>query len=419
MEARAYFLSPEHLARLYRFANPPERHEIFVERSHLKEDGSLAISEDILKAKIENLRVLGLASYRATSSRINRLVKNESVVYNLASAFARQLAYENVLYAECRVSPLSYHCESMETLIHRISLGLKLGQAEAANNFKSIQTGILLVIERHFENNTQIGIQIAREAIQLRKKGYPIVGIDVAGGDEWNYPIGLFAPAFDIIKNYNEDPDTPEDMRIGITIHAGEVIKPDVLSAEESVRIPIELAWSPRTPVRIGHGIQIINTSKILMDAFNEFLKDPEKWQNRFSYKDIFQQSPLLKFVMEKGIVFEMCPKSNVQTFAVPYHELHPAVFLSRLGLKLSLSSDNRLISNSNSANEFVKLFKYSKANYRDMKRMILAGFDGAFIMNPTQKTLLIAKAKEQFSEIEKSHPQKILDRSLGTNNIK
>lgn len=387
--ARSYFLDTEHLAKLFRFANPPERDAIFVEGTHLNKDGSLAIPEEELQKKINNLRTQGLSSYCATSNRINRLVKNECFVYSLASAFARQLALENVIYAECRVSPLSYHCKSIESLIDRISAGLKLGTAEAANNLKPIQTGILLVIERHSKNNVENAMLIANEAIRLRREGYPIVGIDLAG-DEWNYPVSLFAPAFDIIKTYNDDLNTDEDKRIGITVHAGEVAESGHLKGYESIQLAIELASSARTPVRIGHGIQIINSSAILKAAFAEYRHNPKTWEEHFSRSAILEESPLLKLAIDRAIVFEMCPKSNVHTFAVPYHEVHPAVFLSRLGLKVTLSSDNRLISKSNASNELVKLFKYANADYEDMKRMVLAGLEGAFIMDKKQKAQLV-----------------------------
>jgi adenosine deaminase len=389
LSARSYFLCTKHLARLYRFTNPPERDEIFVKRSHLNEDGSLSIPEDELQKTIEGLREKGLSNYRATSIRINRLVKNEQFVYGLASAFARQLALENVLYAECRVSPLSYHCESVTSLIDRISEGLKLGTAEANNNLKSIQTGILLVIERHAKNNVQEAIRLAHTAIELRLQGYPVVGIDVAG-DEWNYPVTLFAPAFDIIKNYNEDTKTPNILRLGITVHAGEVGRSGPLLGYESVQKAIELASSERTPIRIGHGTQIIHSSSVLRDAFQAYLHHPESWESDFPKEFILENSPLLNLAIARKITFEMCPKSNVHTFAVPYYERHPAVFLSRLGLKVSLSSDNRLISKTNASNEFVKLFKYAHADYDDMKRMVLAGFEGAFIMDAEKKEQLI-----------------------------
>jgi adenosine deaminase len=408
LKARAYFLNPEHLVRLYRFANPPERHEIFVEESYLSKDGRLAIPESELQKKIESLREQGLSNYRATSNRINKLVKNESVVYGLASAFSRQLALENVLYAECRVSPLSYHCESIRTLVDRISEGLKLGEAEAANNLKFIKTGILLVIERHSKDNIQDAIRIAREAIQLRKDGYPVVGIDIAG-DEWHYPVSGFGAALDIIKEYNEDSRTPDELRLGITVHAGETQNSGDLKGYEAIQRTIEMASSNRTPVRIGHGIQIINSSELLREAFNYFRQYPSTWRRKYSLDKILEQSPVLKMAIDRGIVFEMCPKSNVHTFAVPYHELHPAVFLSRIGLKVTISSDNRLISKSNACNEFVKLYKYANANYSDMKRMVLAGLEGAFIMDRSRKMELIQRAQNYFKEIEKQKPKNLL----------
>jgi len=279
--------------------------------------------------------------------------------------------------------------------------------------------------------------KLAESAVRLKKEGkYNICGVDLAG-DEARNTVTPFKPAFDIIKNY--DRNAPADQRLGITIHAGETPMSqdafDTLTGAQSIEKAIDLAWdeSGTTPVRIGHGLQIINCSEDLRKAFQIYQQYPEDWEKRIDIAELRKNSPLLDKVIKRNIVLEMCPKSNVQTYGIhrnfPDEQIrvkqkndskdytkdtysrHPAVFLLRLGVKVALSSDNRTISNTDVTNEFVKLFKYANLTYSDMKQMVLNGFEGAFT-SPAKKKAILQDVRKQFAAIEQDpHLQTVIQR--------
>lgn len=387
---------------------------------------------------IEEFRQVGLDALRSTSGRINPHVKNLPAAYLLAHLFALEVASENVRYVEYRVSPSGnayggYGDATVEDIIGAVDDGLEDAQSRLARSRKKLDYGLILLMERQAKGDNDkvaTAVHLAEEAVRLRGK-YDIVGVDLAG-DELNNPVTDFKPAFDIIKAHNDkavQAGHPEK-RIGITIHAGETPRSGDLAGWQSIQEAIDAAWSPNTPVRIGHGIQLINSSPALKRAFRDFVSNPGMLlgdtaaiRNR-----LMQSSPLLKEIIEKNIVLEMCPKSNVMTYGVdpfldgsltklnvrndPQHDdesysaqsykRHPAVFLSRLGVNVTLSSDNRTISNSDITNEFVKLYKYMGIRYKDAKHMMRDGLSGAFIFDPrTRKTVANDMAKG-FKAIER-----------------
>ncbi len=505
----------ENLREYFRFYIQAERGKDFIPSSALRENAEQPLGLEV-EDYFNHLRDYGLEAYRATSSKINPLVKNKPAAYLLAHLYAWDVANENIRYAEYRVSPVgrnfaSYKC-STEDLLHYVGQGFEDARKRLLPNRRDLDYGIIVLMERQGETITrdpqkllvelsrvlekyqlphrdkltrgwmrtdallqraadmvagydsqpmlqdlrtlfaECGIRLekgpqaqtpqqflniaaeaareqekikgrnalalARETVELRKKGHNIVGIDLAG-DELNNPSEEFAEAFRVIRDYNEDPATPPERRIGITIHAGETSRSGNLSGAEAIEKAIALAWSPKTPVRIGHGVQLINSSPALKEAFETYLQNPRDWKAKIDIDRLLKTSPLLKDVIEKGIILEMCPKSNLQTYGVHpgmakgkpdedaekysarSYKKHPAVFLSRLGVKVAISTDNRTISNSDVTNEFVKLYKYAGLTYQDFKTMVLNGFEGAFIFDPEKKAKVMADARRRFEALE------------------
>jgi adenosine deaminase len=409
----------------------------------------------------------GLTAYRAASAKINPLVKNPDAAYILANSYANNMAIENMPYAEYRVSPLGNgvggnYGANIETTLSSVYGGFE----DAVNHLKqrhiNLDYGLIILFERQNRRpddpnptedpagalrvKQERANNLAREVIRLKKEGkYNITGIDVAG-DEAHNPIPEFAEAVRIIRKYNESPDTKPEDRLGITIHAGETARSESydhaiqLKGWESIQKSIETAYgrpltqisktqTSRTKVRIGHGLQLVNSSKALEAAFQTYLAHPDDWEKRIDRKKIMQNSELLKFIVDNGIVLEMCPKSNFQTegihpdfpgplkerpkklidgYSASGYRRHPAVFLSRLGVKVALSSDNRTISDSDTMNEAVKLYKYAGLTYQDFKKMVMNGFEGAFIADPVRHQELLESMEARFKELE-SQPRYII----------
>jgi adenosine deaminase len=349
-----------------------------------------------------------LESYRATSERINPLVKNPGMAYLSAHLFALEAITENVRYAEYRMNPEGQG-DSPETIVRLVEEGFRDAMYRLERSRKKMDYGIIILAPRMGDEtlNPETGnkvkvdkaVQLAKLAVELRQKGYSIVGVDLAG-DEMGCPVTDFKPFFDVIHRHNAS--APPEQRLGITIHSGETEQSGHLQGWESIRESIQLGTHPNTPLRIGHGVQIIHSSPYLEEAFDAFLNDPDNWEKRFPKAEILKHSPLLKEVIDRKICLEMCPKSNIQTRAVENYRRHPAVFLSRLGVQVSISSDNRTISNSDNTNDYVKLYKYAGATYEDRKRMVLSGLQSAFIFDPEKRKALFHSVLSEFEKMER-----------------
>ena len=167
-----------------------------------------------------------------------------------------------------------------------------------------------------------------KKTLELAKKylNNGVVAIDLAG-DEKNYPFTSYQDLFDECKNYG----------IPVTIHAGEVTKRDIKDI------------IPYTK-RIGHGIKMYD--------------DPE----------------LMNLVKSHNILLEVCPNSNLDTNNVDDYSHHPVKKLYQSGLKISVNTDNRTVSNISLTEEYNNLVNLLDFTLDDIVKMNLNAIDYAFI---------------------------------------
>jgi len=429
-------LTLENLRNYYRYQLQIDNQRDYMDTEDLaettahKRPGQEIISA-VESAQMRAQRAQGLEAYRATSGKINPHVKNNPAAYLLANDYAKTLALENVRYSEYRVSPSGNGIggatgSNIEDVLSAVDQGFRDATHQLRQRTLSFDYGLLVLFERQNRSKAEPtdakvkrAVQLAKDVVRLKKEGkYNIVGVDLAG-DEANNPVSDFKEAFDIIKAYNKTAK-PEN-RLGITIHAGETTHSKSLKGYESIAEAIRIGLDENTPLRIGHGLQVVNSSKALRNAFETYRKFPNDWEKRIDKKALLQASPLLKKIIENGVVLEMCPKSNLQTYGIHpgfpddqfsvsraeyssrAYSRHPAVFLSRLGVKVAISSDNRTISNTDVTNEFVKLFKYAGLTYNDFKTMVMNGFEGAFMANSSKKAAMLDSARKRFKKLEQS----------------
>jgi len=383
-------------------------------------------------------RAEGLRLYLQTSKKINPFVKNPAAFYKLANEYAFNEARKGVTYTEYRVSPSGSgiggaNGNNIEDVLSSVNQGFVDAQSQLNQTLQNLNYGLIVLFERQNRSKDEPAdakvkraVQLAKDVVRLKQEGkYNICGVDLAG-DEANNPVPEFKEAFDIIKAYNRT--APADEQLGITIHAGETPTSGKMDGYQSIQKAIEIAEDPNvrrsgltTPVRIGHGLQLINSSPALQQAFEIYCQHPQDWEQRIDVNQLRQVTPLLNKVIQDKIVLEMCPKSNFQTmgvdpafpktngqydvdsneFSAASYRRHPAVFLSRLGVKVTLSSDNQTISNTDIANEYVKMFKYCGLTYNDFKTMVMNGFEGAFMANKAAKDKMIADAQNRFTRME------------------
>ena len=157
-------------------------------------------------------------------------------------------------------------------------------------------------------------LEIAELAVRYRDRG--VVGFDIAGA-EAGWPPSRHLDAFQYIKREN----------FHITIHAGEGFGlPSIWEAVQCCGTE-----------RLGHGVRIVDDIQI-------------------SREGNVRLGRLSAYVRDRRIPLEMCPTSNVQTGAAPSIALHPIRLLRQLSFRVTVNTDNRLMSQVTLSSEFARL---------------------------------------------------------------
>jgi adenosine deaminase len=276
---------------------------------------------------LKNLLVPGincksLADYLRPFDIVLSVLQEEAALERVAFELAEDAAQENVWYMEVRYSPILHTKKGMKltTIIDAVLSGLR--QAEKKYDIK---TGVIICGMRNI--SPESSIVLADLCVAYKHHG--VVGFDLAGIEE-SYPAKHHREAFYRILNNN----------INTTAHAGEAYGP------ESIHQALHYCGAHR----IGHGTRL--------------LEDPD----------------LLDYVNDHRIPMEICLTSNVQTKATPSFEQHPLKFYYDFGLRTTINTDNRLISDTTVTNELGLAAKYANLNINDLKTLIVSGFKSAFL---------------------------------------
>ena len=244
---------------------------------------------------------------------------------------------ENVLYLEVRYSPILHTKKGMTPMetVDAVLDGLKKAEEE----FK-IKTGVIICGIRSI--SPEVSYSLAELAVAFKYRG--VVGFDLAGVEE-NFPAKDHKDAFALILLNN----------INTTLHAGEDYGP------ESIHQAIHYCGAHR----IGHGVRLK------------------------------EDGDLLNYVNDHRIALEVCLTSNIHTGSVKDYESHPFKFYYDFGLRVTLNTDNRLISNTTLTKEYMIAHKYYGFQIRDFKEIIINGFKSAF-MHHRERTRLIKQIAEE-----------------------
>jgi adenosine deaminase len=171
-----------------------------------------------------------------------------------------------------------------------------------------------------------------------------VVGFDLAGA-EAHFPAKDHHRAFALVHDNN----------VNCTIHAGEAYGP----------ASIHQALHDCGAHRIGHGCRLR------------------------------ENGDLLHYVNDHRIPLECCPSSNVQTGAVTSLKSHPLKLYFDLGLRVTINTDNRLITNTSVSEELYRVHKEMRVPFADIKKMVTAGFKSAFMPFHDKQAALRRVAKE------------------------
>lgn len=231
---------------------------------------------------------------------------------------------------EIRFAPL-LHIErglKAEEVIESVLDGIK----KAENEF-DIKANLILSFLRHMPKETMIDV------IQRSKRfiGRGVVAVDLCGNEEAGF-----------CKNFIQPIKVAKDLGYRVTIHAGEA------GVGENVVDAIEMLGAER----IGHGV---------------FIKNCETAYN---------------MVKKRGITLEICPTSNIQTKAVDKIYNHPIYDFYKDGIKTTINTDNRTVSNTNLSKEYEVVESNFNITYEDYKKLYFDSIDASFADLDTKNKL-------------------------------
>ena len=272
-----------------------------------------------------------------------RVMQTEDALRRIAYELAEDAAQENVQYMEVRYAPMLHTRAGLRLtqVVEAVLEGLKQGEKDFGTESNVIVCGIRNI-------SPESSLEMAQLAVAYKNRG--VVAFDLAGA-EYDHPPKNHLASFQLVRDNN----------INVTIHAGEAYGP------ESVHQAIHVCGAHR----IGHGCRLR------------------------------EDGDLLHYVNDHRIALECCPSSNVQTGAVRDLASHPLRLYQNLGLRVTVNTDNRLITDTTVSRELWLTHTQIGLNLEDLKRVVTNGFKAAFMpFHQKQATLRrITKDLKRFHE--------------------
>ena len=250
------------------------------------------------------------------------VLQTEEALYRCAYELAEDAARENVRYMEVRYSPMLHTRGDLRltSVVEAVLDGLR-----AAHDELGIESAVILCGIRNI--SPESSLEMAELAVAYKGRG--VVGYDLAGA-EYDHPAKHHKAAFQLVRQNN----------INCTIHAGEAYGP------ESIAQALHVCGAHR----IGHGCRLR------------------------------EDGDLLHYINDHRIPLECCPSSNVQTGAVRDLASHPLKLYQSLGLRVTVNTDNRLVTDTTVSHELWHCHTKMGFSLREIKSLVVAGFKSSFL---------------------------------------
>lgn len=277
-----------------------------------------------------------LERYLETFDHTVAVMQTADNLRRVARECVADLAEDGVVYAEVRYAP-EQHLDGGLTLsevVEAVRDGFAEGEQEARRAGTPIVVRQLLTAMRHQTHSREI----AELTVRYRDDG--VVGFDIAGA-EAGYPPTRHLDAFEYLQRENAH----------FTIHAGEAFGlPSIWQA---------IQWCGAD--RLGHGVRIIDDVTVHDDGSVELGR-------------------LASYVRDKRIPLEMCPSSNIQTGAAASIAEHPIGLLTTLRFRVTVNTDNRLMSGTSMSREMGLLVDAFGYDMYDLRWFTINAMKSAFI---------------------------------------
>ena len=322
---------------------------------HCHLDGSLRVNSILDQAKIDHIKLpfknyddltayfkIGenrgsLEDYIRRFDITLRVMQTPKALSRFTYELIEDVSRENVRYIEVRYSPMLHTMKGMalEEALESVRKGLKRGEKDFG-----VKSGIIVCGIRHI--SPEASLKLADLAVRYKNRG--VVGFDLAGSEE-NFPAKEHREAFYLIRNNN----------VNATIHAGEAYGPS------SIHQAIHQCGANR----IGHGTRL-KENKNLMD-----------------------------YVIDHRITLEICLTSNWQTRSVRSLHYHPLKYYYQKGMRVTLNTDNRLISDTTLTKEFFLAHRLYQFSLNDFREITIIAMKSAFLRHKDRVKMIKTIAGE------------------------
>ncbi|MDX3093427.1 adenosine deaminase [Streptomyces sp. ME19-03-3] len=272
-----------------------------------------------------------LVRYIATFDHTIAVMGTREGLLRVAEEYVLDLAADGVVYGEVRYAPelLVHRGLSLAEVVEAVQEGLAAGMAKAAAAGTPVRVGTLLCAMR----TTDRSREVAGLAVAHRDAG--VVGFDIAGAED-GFPPADHLAAFAYLRREN----------MPFTVHAGEAH--GLPSIHEAVQVCGAL--------RIGHGVRL---TEDIVDG---------------------KLGRLAEWIRDRRIALEVCPTSNLQTGAATSIAGHPITLLRDLGFRVTVNTDNRLVSATTMTREMGLLVTEAGWTAQDLRQVTVNAMKSAFL---------------------------------------
>lgn len=291
------------------------------------------------------------ASVEAFLSKFDTLrqfYQSREIIERVAYEVVADAAADNIAYLELRFTPIALAREKGFPLAEVATW--VIDAVEQAKADFDIAVKLLVSMNRH--ESVEIGAEHIEVAIANMNRG--VVGVDLAGAENL-FPGAPFKSLF----------DRAHAAGLNVTIHAGE------WAGTESILEAINVLGA----TRLGHGVRVL------------------------------EDEAVAELARERGITFEVCPTSNIQSGVVPSYAQHPLKPMYQAGLLTTINTDDPSISGINLTDEYVACVERMDFTLDDMKQQMLFAAQASFLPGQ-EKAALADRLSAAFSLAEKQYPQ-------------
>jgi adenosine deaminase len=274
-------------------------------------------------------------TYENFLGKFNSLRKffiNKEVIQRITRETIIEAAEENIRYMELRFTPVAL------TRLNDASLGTAMDWVIEATNDASTEYGIpvRLIVSPNRHESVELAEETIEEAIKRKDQG--VVAVDLAGS-EATHPGEEFAHVF----------KTAKEAGLHVTIHGGEWGGP------ENVVLAIEKLYAER----VGHGVRV--------------MEDPAA----------------VELARDAGVIFEVCPTSNLQSGVYGSVNDHPLPKMIEEGLKVTINTDDPGIEQVNLSDEFELAAEALLISRKQLYETILCAARAAFLPDDEKEALI------------------------------